>query len=54
MFKSQSKNALAEDEDLIKEIKFCLEAIGRRLRVYLNRKANIRKNEKRAGLIEKY
>ncbi|MHA1351014.1 MAG: hypothetical protein ACTSPZ_09305, partial [Promethearchaeota archaeon] len=54
MFKSQSKNALAEDEDLLREIKFCLEAIGRRLRVYLNRKANIRKSEKRAGLIEKY
>ncbi|NVM17828.1 MAG: hypothetical protein HWN80_08930 [Candidatus Lokiarchaeota archaeon] len=54
MFKSQSKNALAEDEDLLKEIKFCLEAIGRRLRVYLNRKANIRKIEKRSGLIEKY
>ncbi len=54
MFKSQSKNALAEDEDLLKEIKFCLEAIGRRLRVYLNRKANIRKSEKRSGLIEKY
>ena len=54
MFKSQSKNALAEDEDLLKEIKFCLEAIGRRLRVYLNRRANIRKNEKRSGLIEKY
>lgn len=54
MFKSQSKNALADDEELLKEIKFCLEAIGRRLRVYLNRKANIRKNEKRAGLIERY
>jgi DNA topoisomerase VI B subunit len=54
MFKSQSKNALAEDEELLKEIKFCLEAIGRRLRVYLNRKANVRKGEKRAGLIEKY
>jgi DNA topoisomerase VI B subunit len=54
MFKSQSKNALADDEDLLKEIKFCLEAIGRRLRVYLNRKANIRKREKRAGLIERY
>ena len=54
MFKSQSKNALAEDEDLLKEIKFCLEAIGRRLRVYLNRRANIRKSEKRAGLIERY
>jgi len=54
MFKSQSKNALADDEDLIKEIKFCLEAIGRRLRVYINRKANLRKTEKRASLIEKY
>ena len=54
MFKSQSKNALADDENLIKEIKFCLEAIGRRLRIYLNRKANLRKSEKRASLIEKY
>jgi len=54
MFKSQSKNALADDEDLIKEIKYCLEAIGRRLRVYLNRKYAIHKKEKRASLIEKY
>ncbi len=54
MFKSQSKNALADDDELLKEIKYCLEAIGRRLRIYLNRKANIRKIEKRAGLIERY
>ncbi len=54
MFKSQSKNALADDEELLKEIKYCLEAIGRRLRTYLNRRANIRKIEKRAGLIERY
>jgi len=54
MFKSQSKNALADDEELINEIKYCLEAIGRRLRVYLNRRAKIRKKEKRANLIEKY
>ncbi|MFX1504279.1 MAG: DNA topoisomerase VI subunit B, partial [Promethearchaeota archaeon] len=54
MFKSQSKNALADDDELIKEIKFCLEAIGRRLRVYLNRRASLRKSEKRASLIEKY
>ncbi|MEE9377235.1 MAG: hypothetical protein V3V33_04280 [Candidatus Lokiarchaeia archaeon] len=54
MFKSQSKNALADDEELIKEIKFCLEAIGRRLRVYLNRRASLHKSEKRASLIEKY
>ncbi len=54
MFKSQSKNALADDEELIKEIKYCLEAIGRRLRIYLNRKHAIHKKEKRASLIEKY
>ncbi|MFX1569882.1 MAG: DNA topoisomerase VI subunit B [Promethearchaeota archaeon] len=54
MFKSQSKNALADDEELIKEIKYCLEAIGRRLRVYINRRAKIHKSEKRASLIEKY
>lgn len=54
MFKSQSKNALADDEDLIKEMKFCLESIGRRLRIYLNRKASLRQSEKRASLIEKY
>jgi hypothetical protein len=54
MFKSQSKNALADDEELIKEIKYCLEAIGRRLRAYLNKKATLRKSEKRASVIEKY
>jgi len=54
MFKSQSKNALAEDENLIKEIKFCLESIGRRMRIYINRRASIQQNEKRASLIEKY
>jgi DNA topoisomerase VI B subunit len=54
MFKSQSKNALADDEDLIKEIKYCLETIGRKLRIYLNRKATIYKSEKRTSLIEKY
>jgi DNA topoisomerase VI B subunit len=54
MFKSQSKNALADDPELIKEIKYCLEAIGRRLRVYLNRKATLSKKERRASYIEKY
>lgn len=54
MFKSQSKNALADDEALIKEIKYCLEAIGRGIRTYLNRRIAISKREKRANLIEKY
>ena len=54
MFKSQSKNSLADDEDLVKEIKACLEAIGRRLRVYINRKQLIKKSKNRSSLIEKY
>ena len=54
MFKSQSKSSLADDEDLVKEIKFALEALGRKLRVYLNRRANIHQREKRASLIDKY
>jgi len=54
MFKSQSKSSLADDEDLIKEIKYALEALGRKLRVYLNRRANIHQREKRASLFEKY
>jgi len=54
MFKSQSKNSLSEDETLIKEIKACLEAIGRRLRIYINRRQTSRKSEKRGRLIEKH
>ena len=54
MFKSQSKSSLADDEDLVKEIKFALEALGRKLRVYLNRRASIHNREKRASLIDKY
>ena len=54
MFKSQSKSSLADDEDLVKEIKFALEGLGRKLRIYLNRRANIHQREKRASLIDKY
>jgi len=53
MFKSQSKNALAEDEILIKEVKYCLEAIGRKLRLYMNKKEIREKRSKRSRLIEK-
>jgi DNA topoisomerase VI B subunit len=54
MFKSQSKNSLAADEDLNKEIKACLEAVGRRVRVYINRQQKMRTSAKRASKIEKY
>ncbi|MHA1341133.1 MAG: hypothetical protein ACTSRZ_14160 [Promethearchaeota archaeon] len=53
MFKSQSKNALAEDEILLKEIKQCMEAIGRRLRKYLSKKERREQRQKRSKLIEK-
>jgi DNA topoisomerase VI B subunit len=53
MFKSQSKNALAEDEVLIKEVKYCLEAIGRKLRKYMNKKETREKRSKRSKEIEK-
>ena len=54
MFKSQSKNALADDDELIKEIKYCLEAIGRKLRIYINRKASFHQTQKRASKIDRY
>ncbi|MHA1610653.1 MAG: DNA topoisomerase VI subunit B [Promethearchaeota archaeon] len=54
MFKSQSKNALAEDEVLLKEIKFCLEAIGRKIRNFQNRKTKRDNLRKRSKVIEKY
>ncbi|WP_457557286.1 hypothetical protein [Candidatus Harpocratesius sp.] len=54
MFKSQSKNALAEDEVLLKEIKYCLETIGRKIRNYQNRKQKRENRRKRSKVIEKY
>src|SRR5271157_3779855 len=49
MFKSQSKQALAEDENLIKEIKLALEQVGRRLRAYLAKKQKHADSKKRAS-----
>jgi DNA topoisomerase VI subunit B len=36
MFKTQNKNALAEDEVLQKEVKLCLEVIGRKFKKYIS------------------
>jgi len=54
MFKSQSKNALAEDEILMSEIKLALEEIGRHIRIYLNRREKLRKNINREKKILEY
>ncbi|MHA1727793.1 MAG: DNA topoisomerase VI subunit B [Promethearchaeota archaeon] len=53
MFKSQSKNALAEDEVLLKEVKLCLEVIGRKLKKYMNKREIRDQRAKRSKLIEK-
>nr|MDO8086846.1 hypothetical protein [Candidatus Sigynarchaeum springense] len=49
MFKSQSKQALAEDENLIKEIKLALEQVGRRLKAYISKKQKHADSKKRAS-----
>jgi len=54
MFKSQSKNSLAEDEVLMKEIKFCLETIGRKIRNFQNKKVRRENTRKRSSVIEKF
>jgi len=54
MFSSQSKNALATDENLMNEIKLALEAIGRKLKTYINRRVQLQKSKQRSSLIVKY
>ena len=54
MFKSQAKNALAEDESLLKEIKMCLEVIGRKIRLFENRRTKRQDRKRRSKTIEKY
>ena len=54
MFKGQSKQALAEDKLLIKEIKLALEEVARRLRSYISGKETAEKRAKRAYVLTKY
>ncbi len=54
MFKSQAKNALAEDEVLLKEIKMCLEVIARKVRLFENRRIKRQDRKRRSKTIEKY
>ncbi len=54
MFKGQSKQALAEDEVLLKEVKLALEQIGRALRIYISRKQHATRKAKRAGILAMY
>ncbi len=54
MFKSQSKNALAEDKVLLKELKLCLQALGRRIRTFQIKKTRIKPEAKRSETISKF
>ncbi len=54
MFKGQSKQALAEDEVLLKEIKLALEDAGRKFRRYITRRETAKRKAKRAGVLAMY
>ncbi|MHA1593600.1 MAG: DNA topoisomerase VI subunit B [Candidatus Baldrarchaeia archaeon] len=54
MFKGQSKQALAEDENLIKEIKLTLEEVGRKLRAYISGKEQAERRAMRASVLTSF
>ncbi|MHA1771665.1 MAG: DNA topoisomerase VI subunit B [Candidatus Thorarchaeota archaeon] len=54
MFKGQSKQALAEDEVLLREIKLALEDAGRRFRRFITRRETAKRKAKRAGVLAMY
>lgn len=54
MFKGQSKQALAEDKLLIREIKLALEEVARKLRSYITGKETADRKAKRAYVLSKY
>ncbi len=54
MFKGQSKQALAEDEVLVREIKLALEDAGRKFRRYITRHETAQRRAKRAGILAMY
>ncbi|MHA1386068.1 MAG: hypothetical protein ACTSR3_20125, partial [Candidatus Helarchaeota archaeon] len=54
MFKSQSKQALADDETLTREIQLALEEVGRKLRSYLLKKEKKKKRARRASQLLKH
>ncbi len=54
MFKGQSKQALAEDEVLIREIKLALEDAGRGFKRFITRRETAQRKAKRAGILAMY
>jgi DNA topoisomerase-6 subunit B len=54
IFKAQSKQALAEDDILLKELKLAFEEVGRKLRRHIVRVIARREQERRADVLLKY
>lgn len=54
IFKAQSKQALAEDDILIRELKLAFEEVGRKLRRHIVRVITRREQERRADVLLKY
>ncbi|MBI2546449.1 DNA topoisomerase VI subunit B [Candidatus Woesearchaeota archaeon] len=53
-FTSESKEAIAHYEEIIREIKLALQECGRKLAVYINRKKHIQYESAKRGYIETY
>jgi DNA topoisomerase-6 subunit B len=53
-FTSESKEAVAHYDDIIKEMKLALQECGRRLGAFIRRGARLRDEEKKRSYIEKY
>jgi len=54
IFKAQSKQALAEDDILIRELKLAFEEVGRKLRRHIVRVITRREQERRADVLLRY
>lgn len=53
-FTSESKEAIAHYQEIIRELTFALQECGRRLSVYLNKRKRVAEAERKRGYIEKY
>ncbi|QNN24633.1 DNA topoisomerase VI subunit B [Planctomycetales bacterium ZRK34] len=53
-FTSESKEAIADYDEIRKEMKLAMAECGRKLKTYLNRRAKVRKENERRGIFERY
>jgi DNA topoisomerase-6 subunit B len=53
-FTSESKEAIADYDEIRKEMKLALSECGRKMKTYLNRRARVRREAERRNIFEKY